>query len=158
MCIVGGTKKGSEEKRLMEGTDILVATPGRLQDHIENLAGFPAVLAGLRVLVLDEADQMLDMGFRPAIEKICTFLPKAKQTLLFSATVPAPGNFEQLHAALCSCLMRLLVHQVARQLSQTYTFIDTVGEDAGASTNIQVHQKFMITPIENQMAVLHQVM
>ena len=71
MVIVGGTKKGTEEKRLMEGTDILVATPGRLQDHIENLAGFPAVLAGLRVLVLDEADQMLDMGFRPAIEKIC---------------------------------------------------------------------------------------
>jgi DEAD/DEAH box helicase len=92
MVIVGGTKKGAEEKRLMEGTDILVATPGRLQDHIENLAGFPAVLAGLRVLVLDEADQMLDMGFRPAIEKICSFLPKAKQTLLFSATVPAPGE------------------------------------------------------------------
>jgi superfamily II DNA/RNA helicase len=92
MCIVGGTKKGSEEKRLMEGTDILVATPGRLQDHIENLHGFSAVLAGLRVLVLDEADQMLDMGFRPAIEKICGFLPKAKQTLLFSATVPAPGE------------------------------------------------------------------
>jgi ATP-dependent RNA helicase MSS116 len=157
MCIVGGTKKGSEEKRLMEGTDILVATPGRLQDHIENLAGFPAVLAGLRVLVLDEADQMLDMGFRPAIEKICTFLPKAKQTLLFSATVPAPGNRYQLHAR-CCFLIRLLVHQVARQLSQTYTFIDTVGEDAGASTNIQVHQKFMITPIESQMAVLHQVL
>ncbi len=91
MCIVGGTKKGGEEKRLMEGTDILVATPGRLQDHIENLHGFSAVLAGLRVLVLDEADQMLDMGFRPAIEKICGFLPKAKQTLLFSATVPGPG-------------------------------------------------------------------
>ncbi len=49
------------------------------------------------------------------------------------------------------------VHQVARQLSQNYVFIDTVGEDAGASTNIQVHQKFMITPIEHQMAVLHQV-
>jgi superfamily II DNA/RNA helicase len=95
MCIVGGTKKGTEEKRLMEGTDILVATPGRLQDHIENLAGFPAVLAGLRVLVLDEADQMLDMGFRPAIEKICTFLPKVKQTLLFSATVPAPGDIQR---------------------------------------------------------------
>jgi superfamily II DNA/RNA helicase len=91
LCIVGGTKKGGEEKRLMEGTDILVATPGRLQDHIENLSGFASVLAGLRVLVLDEADQMLDMGFRPAIEKICAILPKAKQTLLFSATVPAPG-------------------------------------------------------------------
>jgi hypothetical protein len=49
------------------------------------------------------------------------------------------------------------VHQVAKQLSQNYTFIDTVGEDAGSSTNVQVHQKFMITPIENQMAVLHQV-
>jgi ATP-dependent RNA helicase MSS116 len=99
MCIVGGTKKGSEEKKLMEGTDILVATPGRLQDHIENLSGFSAVLAGLRVLVLDEADQMLDMGFRPAIEKICISLPKQKQTLLFSATVPPPGDINPLSHA-----------------------------------------------------------
>ena len=67
---------------------ILVATPGRLKDHIENTAGFATRLMGVKVLVLDEADHLLDMGFRKDIERIIAAVPKQRQTLLFSATVP----------------------------------------------------------------------
>lgn len=69
-------------------SQILVATPGRLRDHIENTAGFATRLMGVKVLVLDEADHLLDMGFRKDIERIITAIPKQRQTLLFSATVP----------------------------------------------------------------------
>lgn len=67
---------------------ILVATPGRLRDHIENTAGFASRLMGVKVLVLDEADHLLDMGFRKDIEKIIAAVPKQRQTLMFSATIP----------------------------------------------------------------------
>jgi superfamily II DNA/RNA helicase len=67
---------------------ILVATPGRLRDHMENTPGFATRLLGVKVLILDEADRLLDMGFRSDIEKIVAALPKQRQTLLFSATVP----------------------------------------------------------------------
>lgn len=67
---------------------ILVATPGRLRDHMENTPGFATRLLGVKVLILDEADRLLDMGFRSDIEKIVAALPKQHQTLLFSATVP----------------------------------------------------------------------
>lgn len=68
-------------------SQILVATPGRLKDHLENTPGFSTRLKGVKVLVLDEADRLLDMGFRRDIEKIIAFIPKERQTLLFSATV-----------------------------------------------------------------------
>lgn len=67
---------------------ILVATPGRLIDHIENTAGFASRLMGVKALVLDEADHLLDMGFRKDIEKIFAAIPKQRQTLMFSATIP----------------------------------------------------------------------
>jgi superfamily II DNA/RNA helicase len=67
---------------------ILVATPGRLLDHIENKSSFSVRLMGLKLLVLDEADHLLDLGFRKDIEKIVDSLPRQRQTLLFSATIP----------------------------------------------------------------------
>lgn len=67
---------------------ILVATPGRLRDHVENTSGFATQLMGVQVLVLDEADHLLDMGFRKEIERIVAAVPKQRQTLLFSATIP----------------------------------------------------------------------
>ena len=83
--IVGGTSVGKDRNKLHRGTDILVATPGRLLDLIDQKA---FNLTGVEILVLDEADQMLDLGFIHALRKIVQLLPKERQTLLFSATMP----------------------------------------------------------------------
>ena len=83
--IVGGRPIGPQERALQAGPDIVVATPGRLLDHMNQLA---ARFAGASVLVLDEADSMLDMGFLPDVKRIVKKLPGRKQTLLFSATMP----------------------------------------------------------------------
>jgi superfamily II DNA/RNA helicase len=79
----GGTPLGGQAQRI-KGADIVVATPGRLQDLVERKL---VNLGDVRILVLDEADRMLDMGFRPQVEKIMRRLPRERQTLLFSATL-----------------------------------------------------------------------
>jgi ATP-dependent RNA helicase RhlE len=86
-AIFGGVGYGPQEQALRRGADVLVATPGRLLDH---LGQSYARLTGLEVLVLDEADRMLDMGFLPDIRRVLQHLPPRRQTLLFSATMPAP--------------------------------------------------------------------
>ncbi len=83
--LIGGVSFGDQEKKLNAGADVLIATPGRLMDHFGR-GGL--LMTGVQMLVIDEADRMLDMGFIPDIEKICTLLPKTRQTLLFSATMP----------------------------------------------------------------------
>jgi len=83
--IVGGTSVGRDRQKLMGGVDILVATPGRLLDMIDQQA---LVLSAIEILVLDEADQMLDLGFIHALKRIVSLVPKGRQTLLFSATMP----------------------------------------------------------------------
>ncbi len=85
--LIGGVSMGDQIKALEKGVDVLIATPGRLMD----LFGRGNVmLNGCSLLVIDEADRMLDMGFIPDIEEICTKLPATRQTLLFSATMPPP--------------------------------------------------------------------
>src|SRR4051812_15611242 len=83
--LIGGVQMGDQVKALQSGVDVLIATPGRLMD----LFGRGKILlTGCNLLVIDEADRMLDMGFIPDIEEICTKLPKQRQPLLFSATMP----------------------------------------------------------------------
>ncbi len=85
--LIGGVSMVDQQKALEKGVDVLIATPGRLMD----LFGRGKILLnGCDLLVIDEADRMLDMGFIPDIEEICTKLPTTRQTLLFSATMPAP--------------------------------------------------------------------
>jgi ATP-dependent RNA helicase RhlE len=84
-AVVGGTSVGKDRNKLHRGTDILVATPGRLLDLIDQRA---FNLSGVEVLVLDEADQMLDLGFIHALRRISQLVPKERQTLFFSATMP----------------------------------------------------------------------
>lgn len=85
--LIGGVSMGDQQKALEKGVDVLIATPGRLMD----LFGRGKILLnGCDLLVIDEADRMLDMGFIPDIEEICTKLPTTRQTLLFSATMPPP--------------------------------------------------------------------
>ena len=83
--LIGGVSFGDQDKVLNQGADVLIATPGRLMDHFER---GKLLLTGVQMLVIDEADRMLDMGFIPDIEKICKLLPPSRQSLLFSATMP----------------------------------------------------------------------
>jgi len=85
--LIGGVQMGDQIKALEKGVDVLIATPGRLLDLIQR---GKILLNGCELLVIDEADRMLDMGFIPDIEEICSKLPTSRQTLLFSATMPPP--------------------------------------------------------------------
>jgi len=84
-CVVGGVPIRKQINILRNGVDILVATPGRLEDLVSQKA---VRLDHVKMVVLDEADQMLDIGFMPAIRRILNMMPKRRQTLLFSATMP----------------------------------------------------------------------
>ncbi|WP_372502503.1 DEAD/DEAH box helicase [Tistrella mobilis] len=83
--LIGGVSFSDQEKALDKGVDVLIATPGRLLDHFERGR---VLLTDVRILVVDEADRMLDMGFIPDLERIASLLPQIRQTLLFSATMP----------------------------------------------------------------------
>jgi superfamily II DNA/RNA helicase len=85
--LIGGVQMADQLKALSDGVDVLIATPGRLMDLFER---GKILLNGCELLVIDEADRMLDMGFIPDIEFICSKLPETRQTMLFSATMPAP--------------------------------------------------------------------
>src|SRR5579862_7242505 len=83
--LIGGVSFGDQEAKLDRGVDVLIATPGRLLDHFER---GKLLLNGVQIMVVDEADRMLDMGFIPDLERIFKLTPPKKQTLFFSATMP----------------------------------------------------------------------
>lgn len=84
VAIYGGVGYGDQDQALKRGVNVVIATPGRLLDHVERRT---IAFGSLQVLVLDEADRMLDVGFLPAIRRVVRLLPRARQTLLFSATL-----------------------------------------------------------------------
>ncbi|KAK4379207.1 hypothetical protein RND71_001069 [Anisodus tanguticus] len=136
--VIGGTRLALEQKRMQANPcQILVATPGRLRDHVENTAGFATRLMGVKVLVLDEADHLLDMGFRKEIERIIAAIPKQRQTLLFSATVP-PEVRQICHIA----------------LKRDHEFINTV-EEGSEETHAQVQQMHLVSPLETHFSLLY---
>ena len=83
--LIGGVSFDEQEKLIDRGVDVLVATPGRLLDHVER---GKVLLSDIKILVIDEADRMLDMGFIPDVERIVSLIPRIRQTLFFSATMP----------------------------------------------------------------------
>ena len=87
VCLIGGVKYGPQIRKLDRTPDIVVATPGRLLDHVERGTLY---LDEVEMLVIDEADHMLDMGFMPQVQRILDELPRDRQTLMFSATMPEP--------------------------------------------------------------------
>src|SRR5207253_8238970 len=106
--VFGGVQYGAQIKALARGVDVLVATPGRLIDHMGQKT---VSLGATEVLVLDEADQMLDLGFLPPIRRIVATLPKARQSLFFSATMPT--EIGKLAGELLSDPQRVAVTPVA---------------------------------------------
>src|SRR5438477_11868811 len=83
--LIGGVSFADQVRKLDRGVDVLIATPGRLLDHFER---GKLLMTGVQLLVIDEADRMLDMGFIPDIERICKLVPFSRQTLFFTATMP----------------------------------------------------------------------
>lgn len=121
-CVFGGMPIFTQKKKLMAGTDILVATPGRLLDLIDQRA---LTLDGVEIFVLDEADQMLDLGFIHALKRIDALLPKKRQTLFFSATMPK--TIAELGNRFLNNPVRVSVTPAAttaERVEQFVTFID----------------------------------
>jgi ATP-dependent RNA helicase RhlE len=116
--VYGGVPIGPQETALRGGVDVVIATPGRLLDHMERRN---VSFDDLEVLVLDEADRMLDMGFAPQINRIVAEIPAYRQTLLFSATMPA-----DLEALARSYLRKPVVVQVGRRTEAVSTVTHAV--------------------------------
>ncbi|KAI1771064.1 DEAD-domain-containing protein [Hypoxylon cercidicola] len=140
ICIaIGGTNKTTEERRILQGCDILIGTPGRLYDHLNGDDGrIVGMLQQLDTLVLDEADRLLDMGFLDSLKKIIGCLPNKaatnRQGMLFSATVPEYVS---------------KVAQIA--LSKDYKYISTIAEGE-LNTHERVPQHLVVVPTFSDMA------
>jgi len=129
---VGGMDASRERRSLSHGTHIVVGTPGRLRDHLERGA---LDLSALRAAVLDEADEMLDMGFRDDLETLLLATPKERRTLLFSATMPRP------------------IVQLAKTYQRDALRISTVGEDRGHGDI--AYQCVTVAPSDIEHAVIN---
>ncbi|KAH6755042.1 RNA helicase family protein [Perilla frutescens var. hirtella] len=141
LTLVGGTRFKVDQKRLeSDPCQILVATPGRLLDHIENRSGISARLMGLQMLVLDEADHLLDLGFRKDMEKIVDCLPRKRQSLLFSATIPKE--------------VRRISQLV---LKREHAYINTLGLES-VETNAKVKQFYLVAHHEQHIHIVHHLL
>ena len=129
---VGGMDPSKERRALYQGAHIVVGTPGRLRDHLERGA---LDLSSLRFAVLDEADEMLDMGFRDDLEEILDATPSERRTLLFSATMPKP------------------IVALAKRYQRDALRISTVGDDQGHGDI--VYQAIAVTPADIENAVIN---
>jgi ATP-dependent RNA helicase DeaD len=129
---VGGMDPSKERRALSHGAHIVVGTPGRLRDHLERSA---LDLSALRVAVLDEADEMLDMGFREDLEEILDASPSERRTLLFSATMPKP------------------IVALAKRYQRDALRISTVGEDRGHGDI--AYQALAVAPSDIENAVVN---
>lgn len=139
--LVGGTRFKVDIKRLeAEPSQIVVATPGRLLDHIENKSGISVRLMGLKMLIVDEADHLLDLGFRKDMEKIVDCLPRQRQSLMFSATIPKE--------------VRRISQLV---LKREHSFIDTVGLGS-LETHSKVKQSYVVAPHEVHFQIVQHLL
>ena len=132
--LIGGVQMGDQVRALDEGVDVLIATPGRLMDLFER---GKILLTGCDLLVIDEADRMLDMGFIPDIEFICEKLPANRQTLLFSATMPPP------------------IKKLADRFLSNPKYIE-VARPASSNLNITAHKVFVAS--RNKREVLRELL
>ncbi|MBX3634572.1 MAG: DEAD/DEAH box helicase [Rubrivivax sp.] len=132
--VFGGMDMKPQNEELRRGVEVLIATPGRLLDHIEAKT---AVLNQVEYVVLDEADRMLDIGFLPDLQRILSYLPKARQTLLFSATFSPE------------------IKKLAASYLQDPVLVEVARPNATAST---VEQRFYSTTDDDKRAVVRQLL
>ncbi|KAL9246742.1 hypothetical protein vseg_020239 [Gypsophila vaccaria] len=139
--VSGGTRFKDDLKRLeSEPCQILVATPGRLLDHIESRSGLSKRLMGLKMLVLDEADHLLDLGFRKDMEKIVDCIPRQRQSLLFSATVPKE------------------VRRISQLVLKREHFSINTMDAGGPDTSFKVKQSYIVAPHNMHFQVVYQLL
>ncbi|MEE4450922.1 DEAD/DEAH box helicase [Novosphingobium resinovorum] len=132
--LIGGVQMGDQLKALSAGVDVLIATPGRLMDLFER---GKIMLTGCELLVIDEADRMLDMGFIPDIETICSKLPANRQTLLFSATMPP------------------VIKKLADRFLTNPKYVEVARP---ASTNLNIAQHKVLVPARKKREALRQIL
>jgi superfamily II DNA/RNA helicase len=121
--LIGGVSFGDQETKITRGADVLIATPGRLLDFSDR---GKLLLTGIEILVIDEADRMLDMGFIPDIERICKLVPFTRQTLFFSATMPPE----------ITRLTETFLHNPARiEVAPAATTAETISQSLAASAS-----------------------
>ena len=130
---VGGMDPSKERRALGQGTHIVVGTPGRLRDHLERGA---LDLSALKAAVLDEADEMLDMGFREDLEEILDATPDGRRTLMFSATLPKP------------------IVQLAKRYQRDAHRVSTVDDDRGGHGDI-AYQAVLVSPADIESAAVN---
>jgi len=137
-CLVGGEPKRQQMRSLdRDRADIVVGTPGRLIDMLRSVRHFKRSCESVQTLILDEADQLLDMGFKDEIQDILREIPEKRQTLLFSATLTPQ--------------IRQNIVQFA--LSEDHEVLDTVDPNE-INTNLQVKQDYYVAPFADQAAVI----
>ena len=134
VVIIGGTDIGRQVRALRAGANVVVATPGRLIDHLQKQT---VSLSEVGVLVLDEADRMLDMGFEPQIKQILSTLPNKRQTMLFSATMPAK------------------IAEIARKYMAKPLRVEVA---PSGTTAEQIEQELFVVPRYQKMALLEQLL
>ncbi|ORY87738.1 P-loop containing nucleoside triphosphate hydrolase protein [Protomyces lactucae-debilis] len=135
LLLIGGDKlKDTLKLMLRERNDFIVATPGRLMQLLREEPDFRDRIASIKTVIFDEADTLLDFGFRRDLEDIVTYLPKERQTFLFSATLSPE------------------VKSIARSFMKNYEYIDTTPKD-GAGALTQIKQQYMIVPLAEQLHV-----
>lgn len=140
-CLVGGESKRKQMRDLDRmRADIVVGTPGRLIDMLRSVRHFKRSCESIKTLILDEADQLLDMGFKDEIQDILREIPEQRQTLLFSATLTPQ--------------IRQNIVQFA--LSEDHDLLDTVDPNE-VNTNLQVKQNYYVAPFADQAAVISNI-
>jgi superfamily II DNA/RNA helicase len=122
--IIGGVSFDDQDAKLTRGVDVLIATPGRLLDHFGRGR---LLLTGVELLVIDEADRMLDMGFIPDIERICKLVPFTRQTLFFTATMPP--EIRRITEQFLSNPVRVEVSRPATTVASTAQFLAKTGRE-----------------------------
>ena len=144
--LIGGVSFGDQESKITRGVDILIATPGRLLDFSDR---GKLLLTGIEILVIDEADRMLDMGFIPDIERICKLVPFTRQTLFFSATMPP--EITRLADAFLHNPVRI---EVARAASTAVTISQSLVGSCGGPAKRETLRRLIRTATDFKNAII----